>query len=484
MAKKNLTLEEKLEEAIVKAGPYEVPGNWVWSKLQYIFDNVTSSNKKLKQSEYKEFSEEFSIPIIDQGENFVGGHSDKFELTYDGELPILVFGDHSRCIKYVDFNFIQGADGVKILLQRDMNTKYLYYMLKNLRLPDKGYSRHYKFLREELMPIAPLKEQQRIVDRIESLFEKLDKAKELIEEAREGFEKRKSAVLDKAFSGELTREWRKLNSNQHKPLSDEELEFLRNKYYDEFCSVSGKKSKLKESCKIDIKGKTKGIDKLYDLPKSWRWVSIGQITWGISDGPHFSPNYTPSGVPIISSRNVKYKKIDFSDAKYVSYEDYCEFIKRGRPEVGDILLTKGGTTGIVTMIDSDVEFCIWVHVALLKLVRNIAYPEYIRDVLHSNLLYNQSQAQTHGVANRDLGLTRMVYMALPLPPINEQKEIVRILGKLLEEESKIEELTQLEEQIELIKKSILAKAFRGELVTNSEEDESALELLKEILIKE
>ena len=68
-----------------------------------------------------------------------------------------------------------------------------------------------------------------------------------------------------------------------------------------------------------------------------------------------------------------------------------------------------------------------------------------------------------------------------IPSIEEQNEIVRILDKLLEEESKIEELTTLEEQIELIKKSILAKAFRGQLGTNCEEDESALELLKEII---
>mgnify|MGYP004601959471 FL=1 len=105
MAKKKMTLEEKLEEAIVKDAPYEVPENWIWTNLEIIFDNVTSSKKKLKQKEYENECKEGYIEVIDQGESFIGGYTDKKELAYYGELPVIIFGDHSKCIKFVDFNF-------------------------------------------------------------------------------------------------------------------------------------------------------------------------------------------------------------------------------------------------------------------------------------------------------------------------------------------------------------------------------------------
>jgi type I restriction enzyme S subunit len=505
MAKKDMTLEEKLNEAIVKDGPYEVPGNWIWSKIKFIGD-IKGGKRLPKGKQLLDFKTNYPyIRVAD----FDSGTIDIQELKYLDEESFSEIKNYTISSKdvYVSIAGTIGKVGIipeildganltenasKITDIKVISNKYLYYLLSSEKFQRDMQEASIATTQAKLalhkiadltIPIPPLKEQQKIVNRIESLFEKLDKSKELIEEARDGFEKRKAAILEKSFRGELTEKWRNLHEELDEPLSDDYLELLRNENYNESCLVTGKKSKLKESCKIDIYGKTKGINRLNNLPSGWRWVSIGQITWSISDGPHFSPNYTSTGVPIISSRNVKYKKIDFSDAKYVSYEDYNEFIKRGKPEVGDILITKGGTTGITTMVDDDVEFCIWVHVALLKLVRKVAYPQYIRDALHSDLLYNQAQAQTHGVANRDLGLTRMIYMALPLPPIKEQKEIVRILGNLLEEESKVEELTQLEEQIELIKKSVLAKAFRGELGTNCEDDESALELLKEILSK-
>jgi type I restriction enzyme S subunit len=182
---------------------------------------------------------------------------------------------------------------------------------------------------------------------------------------------------------------------------------------------------------------------------------------------------------MISGHNVRYKQIEFSDAKKVSRADYEEFIKRGKPEIGDVLLTKGGTTGIATTVDTESDFCVWVHVAIIKLIKEYVYPEYIRDVLMSTTLYNQSQAQTHGVGNQDLGLTRMIYMALPFPPLEEQKEIVQLIDSLLEKERQVQELCNgIIDKIDLMKKAILARAFRGELGTNNPDEESAVNLLK------
>lgn len=436
MANKKMTLEEKLEEAIVKDTPYEVPENWIWTNLEVIFDNVTSSKKKLKQKEYENECKEGYIEVIDQGESFIGGYTDKKELAYDGELPVIIFGDHSKCIKFVDFNFVQGADGVKVFLPRGMNRRYLYYMMKNLKLPDKGYSRHYKFLREEPMPIAPLREQQRIVDKIESLFEKLDKAKELIEEATDDFEKRKSAMLEKAFRGELTKVWRK-----------------------------------------DNKLKYEFVD-----------VLLGDI---IEDGPK-NGLYKPQsaygeGNMIVRIDNFYNGKINpWNTLKKLKLTE--DDISKYSLENGDIIINRVNSIeylGKSALVRELNETCVFesniMRVRLNKNVNN----EYVVYYLNSiRGLYELRKTAKHAVNQASINQQDVKRAIVPLPSLEEQNEIVKILDKLLEEESKIEELTVLEEQIELIKKSILAKAFRGQLGTNCEDDENALELLKEILNKE
>ena len=110
-----LTIEERLQQALVPAEeqPYEVPENWVWVRLLSTFINKTDSKKKIQQKSYLNTGD---YAVVDQGQNLIGGYTDDASLQYDGELPVVVFGDHTRCVKYIDFKFVQGADGVKILL--------------------------------------------------------------------------------------------------------------------------------------------------------------------------------------------------------------------------------------------------------------------------------------------------------------------------------------------------------------------------------
>lgn len=120
---KKITLEEALVP--VEEQPYKVPENWCWIHLLDSFDNVTDSKKKLATKEYLEDGE---YPIIDQGQDFIGGYTDDADMIYDGELPIVIFGDHTRCIKYIDFQFAQGADGVKMFLNQNSFGDKLFIM--------------------------------------------------------------------------------------------------------------------------------------------------------------------------------------------------------------------------------------------------------------------------------------------------------------------------------------------------------------------
>lgn len=134
-------------------------------------------------------------------------------MSYSGQLPVIIFGDHTRCVKYIDLPFAQGADGIKVLSPKPFyDAKAFYFAMQSIEIPNMGYRRHYPLFPKLSIPVPPLSEQQRIVDRIESLFAKLDEAKEKDQAVVDGYELRKSAILHKAFMGEPTEQWRQEHS--------------------------------------------------------------------------------------------------------------------------------------------------------------------------------------------------------------------------------------------------------------------------------
>lgn len=439
MAKKKMTLEEKLEEAIVKDAPYEVPENWINAKLNSIVKFEKGKKPKILLDDF----EDKAIPYVTI-KYFQTKVADQYTFATEtnrvcNEDDILIVWDGARA--GLIGTGVQGALGSTLCNIRfdNLNKKFMYYYFLGkydlINSNTKGTGIPHvdpTYLDTLVLSIPPLREQQRIVDKIESLFEKLDKAKELIEEARDDFEKRKSAILEKAFRGELTKEWRQNNN------------IIR----------SEERSKLGDIVKINPKR-----DKLthIDDNKECTFVpmpSVSEIT-GVVEKP----------------LTEKYSKVK---------KGYTYF------KENDIIFAKitpcmeNGKSAIVTnLIDGfgfgSTEF----HVircnenVLNRFIYHLVRSKFFRDIA--------SQHMTGAVGQRRVPKSFLEEYETILPTLQEQKEIVRILDKLLEEESKIEELTQLEEQIELIKKSILAKAFRGQLGTNCEDDESALELLKEIL---
>lgn len=115
---------------------------------------------KIKKGEYLD---EGRIPVIDQGAKFVGGYVDDPKLKYDGLLPVVVFGDHTRCLKWVSFPFAVGADGTQLLRpDKRFDVRYFFYALVSLNLKNYGYERHFKYLKEEKIPLRPMAEQRRI----------------------------------------------------------------------------------------------------------------------------------------------------------------------------------------------------------------------------------------------------------------------------------------------------------------------------------
>ena len=305
--------------------------------------------------------------------------------------------------------------------------KYLFYYLPLVLKEINGtvsYStvKHLsaKLLNGIVIPLPPLAEQKRIVAKIEELLPLIDryeKAWSRLEEFNRRFPAdMQKSLLQMAIQGKLVEQ-------RAEEGTGEEL----------YRQIQAEKQRLIKEGKIKKEKPLPDIaeDEVpFEIPESWKWVRLGDIILSAKDGPHFSPKYQPSGIPFISTRNISTGKLDFTGAKYISEELHQELCKRCKPKQWDVLYSKGGTTGIAAVNDTDVDFNVWVHVAVLEL-GDYLFPFYLATALNSPHCYDQSQKLTHGTSNRDLGLTRMINISLPLPPLAEQKRIVAKLEELL-----------------------------------------------------
>lgn len=195
-------------------------------------------------------------------------------------------------------------------------------------------------------------------------------------------------------------------------------------------------------------------------PKQLNKVKLGEVIIRASDGPHVSPTYVENGIPFLSTRHIRKSKIFWDDLKYIDQEQADFHWKKCKPEFGDILYTKGGTTGIAATVNTRRPFAVWVHVALLKVDHQIVEPVWLEAMLNSDFCYRQSQIYTHGIANRDLGLKRMVNIDLYLPPLAEQRRFCKSIEKIRVIASKVDRADT--ESLSLFA-SLQHRAFSGQL---------------------
>ena len=168
-------------------------------------------------------------------------------------------------------------------------------------------------------------------------------------------------------------------------------------------------------------------------PMGWKETTIGEECFYIKDGPHKSlPDIGKEngGHPFISVRNIVDGYIDFSTAKYISDKDFVDAIKKCHPEKGDMLYSKGGTTGIAKLIDVDVEFANWVHVAVLKFDKEKLNGIFFENMLNGAYCYEQSQRLTKGIANRDLVLSAMSQIKMYRPPLELQQQFAAFVAEV------------------------------------------------------
>lgn len=455
MAKKKqieLTIEEKLQNALVpkEEQPYKIPNNWCWIRLENIAEWGSGGTPSRKRKEYYNGN----IPWIKTGELNNG-------YIFNSEEKITELGLKNSSAKLYPINTViiamYGATIGKVgILSIEATTNqacacaivyknilfkyvfhYLIYQKEAFINKSKGGAQpnlSQEIIKKHEIPLPPISEQQRIVNRIESLFAKLDRAKELIENTLAQWEQNKMAILHKAFTGELTAKWRKENNI--------DLSSWENGILMDFCKINPKKINTKE------------FDD--DMIVSFIPMLCVSDIWG---------------------KIVKKELRKLGEVKK-GYTNFCE---------DDVLFAKitpcmeNGKSAIVDKLENDIGFGS-TEFYVLRCDENKLNNKYLHYFVRQKTFRNEAKGEMTGaVGQQRVPKTFLENYKMKLPIIEEQQEIVNILDNLLAKYNKIKNLEQQLEKIELLKKAILAKAFRGELGTNNPDEESAENLLKEIL---
>lgn len=424
---KKITLEEALVP--VEEQPYEVPENWCWVKLSYIADIRTGrkdANYGNEDGEYYFFTCA-SEPI----------RCDDY--SYDCKAILLAGNGDIGNISIYEGKFEAYQRTYIVETKENIITEYLYYYFKYRWVDynnDKMFGTAIPYIRlgnlnEFEIPVPPLSEQQRIVEQIESLFAKLDEAKEKAQEVIDGVETNIEAVLYNAFSGKLTQYWRKENS-------------------------------------VDY---------------NWENSTLSKIVSGLKYGSSEKSDYNNNGTPVLRIPNIGEGVIDFSDLKYMQGElgnSYHEVFEN------DILIIRSngsrdlvGKCAIVPALERRYAYASF----LIRIkASDKVLPKYLVRYINSSMARGQlfakakSSSGIHNINSKELGSIR-----IDVPTIEEQTEILKIIEPLIKKELDVKDITSnMIENIAELKKSILAKAFRGELGTNVSSEENSIELIKKL----
>lgn len=458
MAKKksSLTPEQRLQEALVPESewPYQVPKNWCWVTLgELIVIKRGASPRPIKAYTTDNVNGVNWIKIGDADDGkYINQTAEK--ITYDGaQKSVFVQKGTLLLSNSMSFGrpYILNVDGCihdgwlalepSIAFIKD----YLYYGLlasnwyfEQVAVGTAVRNLNSQRVHDTPFVLPPISEQQRIVDRIESLFAQLDEAKQKAQDVVDGFQPRKAAILHKAFTGELTQIWRKTHG---------------------VGMESWKKRKLSD---------------------------IAILQSGIMKGKH---NEGPTlELPYLRVANVQDGFLKLDEIKLIQVE--LSKVDRYKLQKGDVLFTEGGDfdkLGRGTVWEGEIENCLHQnHVFVVRPNVDLLNPYFLS--LQAGSRYGKTYflscaKQTTNLAS--INSTQLKNFPVLVPMLSEQQKILHILDDLLSKEQQAKEAAEaVLEQIDLIKKSILARAFRGELSTNDPSEESSVELLREILQKE
>ena len=328
--------------------------------FESVFADESGGNAKTPQAEYLNEGE---FPIVDQGKTLIGGYTDERERLCGHGRSAIIFGDHTRCIKYIDFPFCMGADGVKVLRPKiEADLKYLYYFLKSLDIPSAGYDRHYKYLKRTEVVLPPLPEQRRI-----------------------------AAILDQADA---------LRAKRREALA--QLDSLTQSIFIEMFGDS-----IENPQNFPVR-------RLIDLVDGARPITYGILMPGLDQ---------EIGVKYVRVVDMRNGGIDLSGVRTTT-QAISNAYKRSLLRAGDLLMSIRGHVGRLAVVPKELEGAnITQDTARFAITG--ADPVFVRECLRTFGLQRWMAKHTKGVAVRGINLGDVKLMPLIHPGTDEQQAFSR-----------------------------------------------------------
>ena len=349
---------------------YAVPKTFVKTKVG-----------RKNQIQTKDIKEVGRFPVIDQGQDIIAGYCDDESKLIDFDLPLVIFGDHTRCFKYLDFPFILGADGTKVLApNRELfDPRFYFFALLSLELPSRGYNRHFKLLKEKRIPRPPLPEQKKIAHILSTVQKAIEEQERIILTTTE----LKKALMQKLFTEGLRGE----------PQKETEI----------------------------------GL-----VPESWEMVPLGSIAKiGNGSTPKRSNKaYWVNGtIPWLNSTKIHERFITQAD-QFVTPQavEECHLPKVPPNSLLIAITGQGKTLGNSAL--TRIETCINQHLAYAQFHKKNINPDFVFWFMQTRYDFLRSLAQAGGSTKGALTCGYLKTHPVPIPDENEQNEVVKILRKL------------------------------------------------------
>ncbi|WP_165676002.1 restriction endonuclease subunit S [Metapseudomonas otitidis] len=458
--KARLVAEGKIKKQKPLAGiedeekPFELPSGWVWRR----------------------FGEVFSL---EYGDNLP---ADKRSNT--GEYPVYgsngVVGTHSTC--FVDSPcIVVGRKGSAGALNLCLSTGCCVTDVAYYCIPPSAFSLDYAFklfhtlgldslgkgikpglnrneAYELVVAVPPLAEQHRIVAKVDELMALCDRLEARQADAGSAHTQLVQALLDSLTlatdAADFAASWQRLAEHFHTLFTTEssidalkqtllQLAVMGKLVPQDPCdepasellrAIAAEKDRLVKAKRFKAIKKADAIEQGitdFQLPAAWEWARLADVAFQITDGAHHTPVYVERGIPFLSVKDMSSGCLDFGATRFISEDAHEQLVKRCRPELGDLLLTKIGTTGVPVVVDTDQPFSIFVSVALIKAPWSLLSVNYIRLLMDSPLVKKQSLEGTEGVGNKNLVLGKIANFLIAIPPLAEQHRIVAKVDQLM-----------------------------------------------------
>ncbi|MGS0943770.1 restriction endonuclease subunit S (plasmid) [Pseudomonas luteola] len=454
-----LRKQKLLQEISEEEKPHALPDSWKWVRLPEVYYPISVSGNKLMSSQ---INEEGIFPVVDQGKRFVAGYTDDESLLIRLPGPVVVFGDHTTERKYVNFDFVAGADGVKILRPILLDEKFFWWHLIGLKLEGRGYARHFKILNDTLFALPPRNEQSRIVAKVDELMALCDRLEAQQADAESAHARLVQALLDSltqaSDADDFTASWQRLSEHFHTLFTTESsIDTLKQTLLQ--LAVMGKlvpqdpndepasellKRIVEEKARLVEKGTSKKQKALaeisddeppYAVPDNWVWSRIGELAISAEYGLSEKTFELTDGVPVLKMGDIQSGQVVLGGQMKVPRQ--TEGLPGLYLEPGDLLYNRTnsaelvGKTGI--FLGRAQEYTFASYLIRIRCPKKLFSPEYLNLSMNApsfrEFQINPHLKQQCGQAN--VNGTIMKNMLVSVPPLAEQYRIVTKVEQLM-----------------------------------------------------